>query len=267
MNTSRLSAEIYERGFCILPDVIPLDQCQQIADSVRGTVERLRESYPSPENGGCVPGLINHDQSFAEYLSAPALLDLCHDLLGHNVRITFTSAIINHPGNLRGDWHADWPFNQTNAGHVPAPYPDRIMHLTPLWMITEFTTENGATLIVPGSHRESTNPTADTWDGPTDQPFDNEHPACGPAGSVLVMDSRMWHATSPNSTETDRVALAVRYGPWWLNSEVLRPGSETRRQMVDEPGLKDNQVPPVPRDVYDRLPQNVQPLYRHWIET
>ena len=267
MNTSRLSAEIHDRGFCILPDVIPLDQCQQIADSVRGTVERLRESYPCPENVGFVPGLINHDQSFAEYLSAPALLDLCHDLLGHNIRITFTSAIINHSGNLRGDWHADWPFNQTNAGHVPAPYPDRIMHLTTLWMITEFTTENGATLIVPGSHRESINPTAEAWDGPADQPFENEHPACGPAGSVLVMDSRMWHATSPNSTEIDRVALAVRYGPWWLNSEVLRPGSETRRQMVDEPGLKDNQVPPVPRDVYDRLPQNVQPLYRHWIET
>ncbi|GIT29863.1 MAG: hypothetical protein Ct9H300mP1_19090 [Planctomycetaceae bacterium] len=61
-------------------------------------VERLRESYPSPENVGFVPGRVNHDQSFAEYLSPPALLNLCHDLLGHNVRITFTSAIINHPG-------------------------------------------------------------------------------------------------------------------------------------------------------------------------
>ncbi|GIT29861.1 MAG: hypothetical protein Ct9H300mP1_19070 [Planctomycetaceae bacterium] len=81
------------------------------------------------------------------------------------------------------------------------------------------------------------------------------------------MDSRCGTPRPPIQTQTDRVALAVRYGPWWLNSEILRPGSETRRQMVGEPGLKDNQVPPVPRDVYDRLPQKVQPLYRHWIET
>ena len=87
-----------------------------------------------------------------------------------------------------------------------------------------------------------------------------------PNGSVLVMDSRLWHATAPNLTETDRVALAVRYAPWWLNTEILRPGSDTRRQLVDEPGRSDNLVPSLPRQVYDSLSTNVQPLYRHWIE-
>ena len=258
--------EIRERGFCVLRGVIPESRCEQIAASLSQTVRRLSEQYPSPNQIGFVPGLINHDQSFAEYLSAPPVLDLCEELLGHNIRITFTSAIINHPGNHRGDWHSDWPFNQTNAGHVPAPYPDRIMHLTTLWMITEFTFENGATLIVPRSHLESTNPTAADWEGRADQPLASERPALGPAGSVLVMDSRLWHATSPNTTAEDRVALAVRYGPWWLNTEVLRPGSSARQQMVDEPGATDNQVPSLPRDIYDRLPRNVQPLYRHWIE-
>ena len=257
---------IRDWGYCIVPDLIPGPRCQEIADSVRHTVDRLSGTYPCPENIGFVPGLINHDQSFAEHLAAPLLLNLCEELLGHNIRITFTSAIINHPGNQRGDWHADWPFNQKNAGHVPAPYPDRIMHLTTLWMITDFTTDNGATLIVPRSHLDSTNPTAADWNGPTDQPFNAERPVEGAAGSVLVMDSRLWHATAPNQTEADRVALAVRYGPWWLNTEILRPGSTTRQQMVDEPDLTDNQVPSLPRDVYDRLPGNVQPLYRHWIE-
>ncbi|GIT29862.1 MAG: hypothetical protein Ct9H300mP1_19080 [Planctomycetaceae bacterium] len=54
------------------------------------------------------------------------------------------------------------------------------MHLTTLWMITKFTTENGATLIVPGSPRKSTNPTADTGGGPQPiNPFDNEPPPGG----------------------------------------------------------------------------------------
>ncbi len=76
----------------------------------------------------------------------------------------------------------------------------------------------------------------------------------------------MTNTAAIRTTETDRVALAVRYGPWWLNTEVLRPGSATRQQMVDEPGLTDNQVPSVPSDVYDRIRGNVQPLYTHWIE-
>ena len=47
----------------------------------------------------------------------------------------------------------DWPFNQHNAGHIPAPYPDIVAHLTTLWMLSPYTPENGATIIVPGSHR------------------------------------------------------------------------------------------------------------------
>ncbi len=259
-------SQIIDDGFCLLPEIIPPRRCAEIAERVSSVVDELSETYPCPENIGFVPGLINHDQSFAGYLAAPPLLEICQRLLGHNIRITFTSAIINHPGNLRGAWHSDWPFNQKNAGHVPAPYPDRIMHLTTLWMITEFTEAGGATLVMPGSHRQSTNPTSDTWETATDEPLANEQHVCGSPGTVLVFDSRLWHATAPNTSDSDRIALAVRYGPWWLNTEVLRPGSETRRQMVDDPDLTDNQVPSVPCDVYDRLPRNVQPLYRHWIE-
>ena len=263
MTATDLATAIRDRGYCIVPDVIPGPRCEDSTHSVRHTVDRLAGTHPCPENIGFVPGLINHDQSFAESLASPVLLNLCEEILGHNIRITFTSAIINHPGNQRGDRHPDWPFKQKNPGHAPAPYLDRIMHLTTLWMITEFTSDNGAMLIVTHSHLESINPTSADWDGPTDQPFNTEQTAVGTAGSVLVIDSRMWHATAPN---TDRVALAVRYGPWWLNTEILRPGSTTRQQMVDEPDLTDNQVLSLPRDVYDRLPRNVQPLYRHWIE-
>ncbi|MFP6766670.1 MAG: phytanoyl-CoA dioxygenase family protein [Planctomycetaceae bacterium] len=259
-------SQIIDEGFCLLPAIIPSQRCGEIADRISSVVDELEESYPGPENIGFVPGLINHDQSFAEYLAAPPLLDICRRLLGHNIRITFTSAIVNHPGNRRGDWHSDWPFNQGNAGHVPAPYPDRIMHLTTLWMITEFSQASGATLVVPGSHRQSTNPTSGGCETAVDESLADEQHACGAPGTVLVFDSRLWHSAAPNTTDSNRIALAVRYGPWWLNTEVLRPGSDTRQQMVTEPELTDNQVPSVPRDVYDRLPQNVQPLYRHWIE-
>ena len=37
--------------------------------------------------------------------------------------------------------------------------------------------------------------------------------------------------------------------------------------MVDETGITDNVVVPVPRQVYDGLPENVKPLFRHWVES
>ena len=102
-------------------------------------------------------------------------------------------------------WHADWPFNQGNAGHVKAPYADFPMHITTLWMISAFSAENGGTLIVPGSHRESNNPTGDIGVDQT-APYPGEINACGPAGSVLILDSRMWHSTAHNSTDNPRVS-------------------------------------------------------------
>jgi ectoine hydroxylase-related dioxygenase (phytanoyl-CoA dioxygenase family) len=209
-------------------------------------------------------GVINHEQAFAPFLADERLMAIAGSLLGDHVRISFTSAIINPPGSPRGGWHADWPFNQNSAGHVRAPYPDAVMHVTTLWMLSRFSGDNGGTLVLPGSHRYPTNPTAGGSD--PNAPLPGEMHLSGPAGSVCIMDSRLWHATSPNRSSEPRVALAVRYAPWWLNLEVLRPGSEERKRMVDEPGKEENRVPSVPRDVFERLPPTVKPLYRHWVE-
>jgi ectoine hydroxylase-related dioxygenase (phytanoyl-CoA dioxygenase family) len=162
---------------------------------------------------------------------------LCNDVLGHDLRISFTSAIINEPNNKRGHWHADWPFNQNNAGHVPAPYPDATFHITTLWMLSPFTIKNGGTLIVPGSHRSNNNPTGNNGIDSHAQIL-GEMNVTGPAGSVLVMDSRLWHATAPNTTPEPRVALAIRYAPWWLNLDILMPESNERNHMVHQQNKK-----------------------------
>ena len=176
----------------------------------------------APADIGHLPGMINFDQSFAPFLADENFLALVGAMLGHHPRISFTTGTINYPGNERGGWHADWPFNQNNAGHIPAPYPDATVHLTTLWMLAPFTEENGGTLLVPGSHRSPNNPTGDNGVDPL-APYPTEVNACGPAGSVLVLDSRLWHATAPNRSHEPRTSVVVRYAPWWLNVEVLRP--------------------------------------------
>lgn len=258
-------ASIRTDGFCILDGVIPSDRVAAIRESVLQTVDDYRRNGAAASQIGFVPGLIAVNQSYAEYLADDRILSIADSLLGHDIRISYTSAIVNEPGNARGNWHADWPFNQLNAGHVPAPYPiDTVFHLTTLWMLSSFDEQNGGTLVLPRSHRKDNNPTGDDAIDPLTS-FPGEINATGEAGSVLVMDSRMWHATSPNRTDSPRVALAVRYAPWWLNLEVLRPESDERRRMVTEADRRENEVPSVPRDVYNRLSDRVKPLYRHWM--
>ena len=98
--------------------------------------------------------VINATQCFALFLASSEILAVVTVLWGPGARISFKDCVINQPGNERGYWHADWPHNQTNAGHVPAPYPDVILHLSTIRMLTDFSAENGGNL---GSARQPSN--------------------------------------------------------------------------------------------------------------
>ena len=109
------------------------------------------------------------------------------------------------------------------------------MQLSTLWMLLDFTVENGGTLIVSGSHRTRDNPTG-SLGVDRFEPYRTEMQVTGTAGSVLLFDSRLWHATAANKSDSLRVAMVVRYAPWWLNLDILMTGSEERKRIVEEPG-------------------------------
>ncbi len=255
---------VRDQGWYVLEGVIPEAECERIRKGIYEVARANRKDY-APDGLTFLPAFINHNQSFAKYLADPKFLAIIEGLIGPHTRVSYTSAIINEPGIARGSWHADWPFNAQRAGHIPSPYPlDVIFHLTTLWMISPFTVENGGTLYLPGSHKKPTNPTCDpekNWI----EAIDGEKNAMGPAGSVLIIDSRTWHATAKNLSDDPRVALAIRYAPWWLNLDILMPGSEERKMMADEPGIRENEVPRLKNEVYEVLPEATKRLFRHWL--
>ncbi len=250
-------------GFCILEEVIPGGEVDDVRRSIEATVASAGRTT-LVQGAKTRKGLIAYDQSIAAYLADKRIMDIAESVLGPQVRISMTTAAINYPGNERGAWHADWPFNQQKAGHVPMPYPDAVMHLTTIWMLSPFTRENGGTLVIPGSHRAATNPTGDNGVDST-MPYPTETQVTGDAGSVLIFDSRLWHSVAPNQSDHPRVGIPVRYAPWWLNLDVLMPGSDERARMIDETGLDENEVAPISPDVYARLPESAKPLFQHWV--
>ena len=270
---------IRQDGFTILPGVIPADRVDAVRAAVVDALTRTRAASEAElaairakghrvgvSGVDSLRGVVNETRAFAGWLWAPPIAGVATALFGAHVRISCTDAVANKPGCGRGYWHADWPYNQTNASHIPAPYPDACLHLASIWMLTDFTADNGGTLIVPGSYRFGDNPSAAAMGGiDRDAAYPTEFHATGGAGSVLLYDSRLWHAVPPNRSQGDRVALIVRYAPWWLNLEPTRPGSAQYRAMVEETGGKSYAQPELTPAAWDELPAHVRPLYRHWV--
>jgi ectoine hydroxylase-related dioxygenase (phytanoyl-CoA dioxygenase family) len=270
---------VRQDGFTILEGVIPADRVDGVRSALVDAQLRQREASAAAqatirakghrvgvEGVAGSRGIVNETQAFAPWLAEARIMGVTRAFFGDHVRISCTDCVINQPGCGRGYWHADWPYNQTNASHIPAPYPDTLLHLSTIWMLTDFTPENGGTLLVPGSHRSEGNPSADSLGGiDRDAPYLTEFHAVGTAGSVLLYDSRVWHAVPPNRSDADRVALIVRFAPWWLNLEPTRPGSPEHTAMVIETDGKNYNQPEVTPEAYAALPENAKPLYRHWV--
>ena len=102
-----------------------------------------------------------------------------------------------------------------------------------MWAIDEFTETNGATAIVPGSHR---------W-GDDRIPQEQEaQPAVMPAGSVIFYPGTLWHGGGANRSEHSRLAVTCQYCEPWLRTqenyflgtppEVVAEVSEDIRRML-----------------------------------
>jgi ectoine hydroxylase-related dioxygenase (phytanoyl-CoA dioxygenase family) len=140
--------------------------------------------------------LINKGEIFRRIVMKPRTLSLIRHLLGDPARgdavlLSSLTANIACRGGVPMALHSD-------QGYVPdaTPYP---VVANIMWMLTDFTDENGATRVVPGSHRHPP-PSAQTADVETVA-------ATGPAGAALIFDGRLWHGTGANRTERPRYGV------------------------------------------------------------
>jgi ectoine hydroxylase-related dioxygenase (phytanoyl-CoA dioxygenase family) len=118
-------------------------------------------------------------------------------------QLHLTQLIRIMPGQKAQVIHRDrWAWG-THLGHVEP-------QLNTIWAVTDFTEENGATQVVPGS--------LDWPDARTPEPHEIAR-ATMTRGSVLIYSGGVFHGGGANVGTTDRIGLNLTYTLGWLRQE------------------------------------------------
>jgi len=128
----------------------------------------------------------------------PLVLDVVERLIGPGPQFGNTVAIQVYPGQVAQLLHYE-------QGIYPLPR-DRDVMISAIWALDDFTAGNGATRVVPGSHRR-----------PAGKPAADETVAAEmPAGSVLLFSGRLYHGGGANVSTKPRLGVVIDYLQPWL---------------------------------------------------
>jgi ectoine hydroxylase-related dioxygenase (phytanoyl-CoA dioxygenase family) len=151
--------------------------------------------------------LIARSETARLLIQHPLVLGVAKDILSHstNFQLHITQAIAIGPGSPAQPIHRDqwaWDF---------FPFPDDYeVEVSAIWALTDFTEANGATRVVPASHRAG--------DGKSYVEADSV-PAEMERGSVVLYTGSEYHGGGANLTEETRIGVQCSYAVGWLRQE------------------------------------------------
>lgn len=194
------TARIADDGYTIVEDAIEAD----LLDTLDTELHRLevdlgivpaRNDFEGSETVR-IYNLLVHGKPFEQIPVHPNVLPVVEGVLDAGCLISSLSSIAICAGETPQPIHAD-----DQLMPIPKPHPPTVCNT--MWAVTDFTAANGATRIVPGSHRADASPTYG-------QHYDSI-PAEMARGSVLIWHGSLWHGGGANTTDERRIGIAMNY--------------------------------------------------------
>ena len=152
----------------------------------------LQHSHPD------VLKAMNRDGLFDVFYMQPRLLAATRHVLGPRFKMSSSNFHCPLPGFGHQSIHADWGWTVRTPEVVNA-----------IWMLDDFTVDNGPTRVVPGTHRRG-HPFGTALNAPGRTPYDpvpGETVLTGPAGTCVVYNAHLWHGGTQNRTAGLRRSL------------------------------------------------------------
>jgi ectoine hydroxylase-related dioxygenase (phytanoyl-CoA dioxygenase family) len=182
---------------------------KRLAEQAKGEAEAGKGVFDGGPNKPnqrllCLP---NKGQEFLDLLNNKVVDDFVPDFLGDDAILFSYTANIARYGNVPMHMHTD-------QITIQPPIRSIAVGMNLMYFLEDVTPENGGTLVMPGSHKGNLAPD-DPWD-----PVDTVA-ASGPAGTCMVFESRLWHATGANRTPGSErpVILLFFVRPWVRQQE------------------------------------------------
>jgi ectoine hydroxylase-related dioxygenase (phytanoyl-CoA dioxygenase family) len=199
---------IAEDGFTILERVIE----PEMIDDLAADLLRLERKYDVKPARNAFEGtrtvriynLLVYGQLWERIPVHPAVLPVVETVLDAGCLVSSLSSIAIGPDEIPQPIHADDQLIPLAKPHVPTV-------CNTMWALTDFTEENGATRLIPGSHRRDHSPVFG-------QHYDSIA-AEMPKGSVLVWHGSLWHGGGANRTAARRVGIAMNYCAGWIRQQ------------------------------------------------
>ena len=200
-------AEIEEQGYTIVENAIEV----YLLDELVSDLDQLETSL------GIVPAdndfegrrttriynLLLHGQSFEQVPVHANVLPIVEQVLDPGCLLSSLSSIAIGPDETPQPIHAD-----DQLIPIPKPHPPTVCNT--MWALTDFTEANGATRLVPGSHRDQSPDFGRHYDS---------IPAAMSRGSVLIWHGSLWHGGGANTTAARRVGLACNYCAGYIRQQ------------------------------------------------
>jgi hypothetical protein len=195
--TTEELAALDERGFVIVPALL----ADEDVDLLRAEFERLvAEDAQSRrhELGTRRAKATSDNDVFAPCWRNRVVLDAAAHILGSTFEVGNVDLRDPSPGYGEQRLHPD---------HGATP----VVGVTATWFIDAFGADNGATRVLPGSHRSGALWGSEVPIPGTEVPIPGEVVVVGAAGSLLLRDARLFHAAGRNSTTGHRRSAFVFY--------------------------------------------------------
>ncbi|KAJ9651459.1 hypothetical protein H2198_009253 [Neophaeococcomyces mojaviensis] len=205
-----------QEGWCVIPDVLDTSKTKEVLqrlwDAAGESKKRGDDTFlpflDPNESNVRVFYLLELDSIFRELIQHPTAIQMVKSVLGENFLISNFTANIARPGSKSMGLHSDQSLVS------PDPWLT-VNALNVIWCLNDCYFENGATLYIPGSNK---------WERRSDIPKTANKmlkPFEAKAGSIIVMDGRVWHTSGANITkDQDRALLFGYYTAPFLRQQV-----------------------------------------------
>ncbi|GAA5315690.1 MAG: phytanoyl-CoA dioxygenase family protein [Candidatus Pelagadaptatus aseana] len=198
--------QLDENGYFIIENMISREQCQEIKQTALALFEH--ESGRNNFEGFKTQRLYATFEKTLicnDLVDDPLVLNVLDELFHPNYLLSQLQIINILPGEAQQPLHHDDAF-------YDIPRPRKPLGAATIFAIDDFTETNGATTIIPGSHK---------WGN--EQPLPNNDPrqipVIMPAGSMLFFSGTLWHGGGANQSDNARMCVTAQYCDSWLRPQ------------------------------------------------